>query len=135
LIETGIVVTLLVLCTFTIVDFGRLFWALLAVQNGVAEGTRFAVTNREFAGLDRAESIRRAIRDATPGFSIDDDDVVFFNVSTGQSGSSGDPSETIRVTVEQDFQFITPVVGELFGEGGVFRFGVSSTMRNEPEAD
>jgi Flp pilus assembly protein TadG len=116
LIETAVTVLLLVLTTFTIFDFARFFWAVLAVQNGVAQGTRFAVTNRELGELDRDESI-------------------FFNVSAGATGSSGNPGDTIRVTVEQDFRFLTPVLAEVFGDGGELRFAASSTMRNEPEAD
>jgi Flp pilus assembly protein TadG len=135
LIETAVTVLLLVLTTFTIFDFARFFWAVLAVQNGVAQGTRFAVTNRELGELDRDESIRRAIREATPGFTIADDDIIFFNVSAGATGSSGNPGDTIRVTVEQDFRFLTPVLAEVFGDGGELRFAASSTMRNEPEAD
>jgi Flp pilus assembly protein TadG len=131
-VETAISVLLLVMCTFTIVDFGRFFWSLLTVQNGVTQGTRFAVTNRLLDGLDRDESIRRAIRDATPGFSLADDDIAFYNALTGAPGSGG-PRDTIRVTVEQDFRFLTPLVADLFGDGGTIRFRVSSTMQNEPE--
>jgi Flp pilus assembly protein TadG len=132
-VETAISMLLLVMCTFTIVDFGRFFWSLLTVQNGVTQGTRFAVTNRMLDGLDRDDSIRKAIRDATPGFVLGDDDIVFYNVSTGAPGSGG-PRDTIRVTVEQDFQFLTPLVADVFGERGTIRFRVSSTMQNEPAA-
>lgn len=131
-VETAISVVLLVMCTCTLVDFGRFFWSLLTVQNGVTQGTRFAVTNRLLDGLDRDASIRKAIRDSTPGFALTDDDIVFYNASTGASGSGG-PRDTIRVTVEQDFRFLTPIVAEFFGDGGTIRFRVSSTMQNEPE--
>jgi Flp pilus assembly protein TadG len=132
LVETAISVVLLVMCTCTIIDFGRFFWSLLTVQNGVTQGTRFAVTNRLLDGLDRDDSIRRAIRDATPGFALGDDDIVFYNVSRGATGSGG-PRDTIRVTVEQNFRFLTPVVADFFGDDGTIRFRVSSTMQNEPE--
>ena len=131
-VETAISVVLLVMCTFTIIDFGRFFWSLLTVQNGVAQGTRFAVTNQLLDGLGRDASIRKAIRDATPGFALADDDIVFYDASTGAPGSGG-PRDTIRVTVEQDFTFLTPLVGDFFGDDGTIRFRVSSTMRNEPD--
>ena len=41
----------------------------------------------------------------------------------------------IRVTVEQDFVFLTPIVADFFGDGGTIRFRVSSTMQNEPAED
>jgi Flp pilus assembly protein TadG len=132
LVETAISVLLLVMCTSTIIDFGRFFWSLLTVQNGVAEGTRFAVTNRLLGNLDRDDSIRKAIRDATPGFALGDDDIVFYNASRGAPGSGG-PRDTIRVTVEQNFQFLTPIVADFFGDDGTIRFRVSSTMKNEPD--
>ena len=132
LVETAISVLLLVMCTATIIDFGRFFWSLLTVQNGVTMGTRFAVTNQLLDGMDRDDSIRKAIRDATPGFTLDDDDIAFYNVSKGGPGSGG-PRDTIRVTVEQDFQFLTPVVADLFGDRGMIRFRVASTMQNEPQ--
>jgi Flp pilus assembly protein TadG len=131
-VETAIAVLLLVMCTATIIDFGRFFWSLLTVQNGVTMGTRFAVTNQLFSGLDRDGSIRKAIRDATPGFELADSDIAFYNVSKGGPGSGG-PRDTIRVTVEQDFQFLTPVVADLFGDRGTIRFRASSTMQNEPK--
>jgi len=132
LVETAISVLLLVMCTATIIDFGRFFWSLLTVQNGVTQGTRFAVTNQLLDGLGRDDSIRKAIREATPGFALGDDDIVFYNVSKGGPGSGG-PRDTIRVTVEQEFQFLTPLVADLFGDGGSIRFRVSSTMQNEPD--
>jgi len=131
LVETAISVVLLVMCTFTIIDFGRFFWSLLTVQNGVTQGTRFAVTNQLVSGLNRDASIRKAIRDATPGFALGDDDIVFYDASKGAPGSGG-PRDTIRVTVEQDFRFLTPLVADFFGDDGTIRFRVSSTMQNEP---
>jgi Flp pilus assembly protein TadG len=132
LVETAISVLLLVMCTCTLFDFGRFFWSLLTVQNGVAQGTRFAVTNRQLGSLGRDDSIRKAIRDATPGFALADDDIVFYDVSTGATGSGG-PRDTIRVTVEQNFRFLTPIVSDFFGDDGTIRFRVSSTMQNEPD--
>jgi len=54
-------------------------------------------------------------------------------VSKGGPGSGG-PRDMIRVTVEQDFQFLTPVVADLFGDRGTIRFRASSTMQNEPDS-
>jgi Flp pilus assembly protein TadG len=131
LVETGVSVLLLIILTFSVFDFGRFFWSLLAIQNGVTQGIRFAVTNQQFAGMNREESIRRAIRDATPGFTIADGDITFFNVSNNAPGSGG-PLDVVRITVQHQFTFLTPVVGEVFGPNGTFTFAASSTMRNEP---
>jgi len=121
----------MVVLLFTIFDFAHFFWQLLAVQNGVTQGTRYAVTNQAMTGLGLThdESIRKAIKDATPGIAIDDGDITFFNVTDNAAGS-GSFNDTIRVTVQHDFDFLTPVMQEVFGGGITYR--AATTMKNEP---
>ena len=130
LVESSIVVLLMIVLSFTIFDFGHFFWALLTFQHAVSTGTRFAVTNSELPDMSRDESIRHAIKEATPGFAVDNDDISFYNVTADSPGAGG-PNDVVRVTVEHDFSFLTPGIEHLF-EGGRLRFQVSSTMRNEP---
>jgi hypothetical protein len=130
LIETAVVIVLMMALLFTIFDFAHFYWSLLAIQNGVTQGTRFAVTNQQGGGLTRDESIRTAIKDATPGIVITDADITMFNVTDNTAGS-GSFNDTIRVTVEHDFDFFTPVMQFVF-DGGRIRFRASSTMKNEP---
>jgi Flp pilus assembly protein TadG len=132
LVETALVIVLMVVLLFTIFDFSHFYWSLLTVQNGVTQGTRFAITNRQFGGMTRDESIRRAIKDATPGIAIDDADITFFNVTDNTAGS-GSFNDTIRVTVRHEFNFFTPVMQMVF-DGGRITFQASSTMKNEPSA-
>ncbi len=138
LVEAGIVVALLILITFTVFDFGGLFWAFLAFQNGVNQATRFAITNNTLPdpdnpgkSLSRDQSIRQMVRQQTPGFAIADGDITFFNVTTGTPGSSGGPRQTVRVTVTHDWELLTPLWSAVF-PGGVATVRVSSTMTNEP---
>jgi Flp pilus assembly protein TadG len=119
----------MVVMLFTIFDFAHFFWQLLAVQNGVAQGTRYAITNQAMSGFTHDESVRQAIKDATTGIAIDDADITFFNVTDNVAGS-GSYNDTIRVTVEHDFDFFTPVMQELFGGGITYR--ATATMKNEP---
>jgi Flp pilus assembly protein TadG len=128
-VETGAVILLMVVLMFTIFDFGHFFWQLLTVQNGVTQGTRFAITNRQLGVLNRDQSIRKAIKDATPGIQIADADITFFNVTDNTAGS-GSFNDTIRVTVEHDFTFFTPILMSFFNDGITYR--ASSTMKNEP---
>ena len=44
LLEAAIITPLLLLLTFSIVDFAALFYVYLALENGVSQATRFAVT-------------------------------------------------------------------------------------------
>lgn len=120
----------MVVLLFTIFDFSHFFWALLTVQNGVTQGTRFAITNRQLSGLNREQSIRKAIQDATPGIALADADITFFNVTTNSAGAGG-PNQTIRVSVRHEIEFFTPIMHAVFS-GGSVTFQASSTMKNEP---
>ena len=42
LLEAAIITPLLLLLTFSIVDFGSMFYVYLALENGVSQATRFA---------------------------------------------------------------------------------------------
>jgi len=134
--EVGIILPLLTLVTFSIVDFASIFYAYLSMQNGVAAATRFAVTGRQLsnplnnATLSRSDSIKLAMRQATPGVKINDSDFAFYNVTTGASDTGG-PEDIIRVTVTHDWPLLTPVLRPFF-TGGSVRLIVSSTMKNEP---
>ena len=44
LAETGIIITLLIPLTFAVLDFAGILYAFQAMQNGVSQATRFAVT-------------------------------------------------------------------------------------------
>ena len=44
IVEAAIITPLLLLLTLSIVDFGVLFYVYLALENGVSQATRFAVT-------------------------------------------------------------------------------------------
>ena len=46
LIEAAIITPLFLLLTFSIVDFGALFYAYLALENGVSLASRYGVTGR-----------------------------------------------------------------------------------------
>ena len=58
LVEAAIITPLLLLLTFSIVDFGSLFYGYLALENGVSQATRYAVTGNSWTPghPDRASS-------------------------------------------------------------------------------
>ena len=135
LAETGIIITLLIPLTFAVLDFAGILYAFQAMQNGVSQATRFAVTGNHGtdgsgAALSRDESIRQAMRAATPGFQIADNAFTFYNVSKGTPNTGG-PNDIIRVTVTYDWQLLTPILQPFFPSGHV-TVRVALTMRNEP---
>ena len=135
LAETGIILTLLIPITFAVMDFAGILYAFQAMQNGVSQATRYAITGNHAtdssgAALSRDDSIRQAMRAATPGFEIADNAFTFYNLSQGTPDSGG-PNDIIRVTVAYDWQLLTPFLRPFFA-GGYVTIRVASTMRNEP---
>ena len=140
ILEAAIVTPLLLLLTFAIVDFGAMFYVYLAIENGVSQATRYGVTNALMddpthpgSKLSRVESIKLAMRQATPTLTIDDADFTFASrpVSGGwwTNGPAG-PNEIQKVTVAHTWSFITPLMWPFFTNGEI-RLSVDSVMKNE----
>src|SRR5687768_13452864 len=77
IVEMALVLPLLFLLTFSIVDFASMFYVYLALENGVSQAARYSVTGNVLAGKTRDESIREAMRSATPSLTIEDDAFTF----------------------------------------------------------
>jgi len=133
LVETAMVIPLLLLLTFAIIDFASLFYVYLALENGVSQATRYAVTGQFANDPDptlRAQAIRTAMRQATPTLTISDGAFNFYNVTKAASGTGG-PNDIIRVTVNYGWTAFTPLIRPFFTNGQI-QLSVSSTMKNEP---
>src|SRR4051812_30956798 len=109
MVEAAVITPLLLLVTFAIVDFGFLFASYLALENGVGQATRYAVTGNQMddpahpgTKLSREASIKQAMRNATPIVIIPDSDFTFeHRVPGGASwlAGTGGPADIERVTV------------------------------------
>jgi Flp pilus assembly protein TadG len=140
MIEAAIITPLLLLLSFSIVDFASMFYVYLALENGVSQATRFAVTGQTMtnpldptAQLNRAESIKLAMRQATPTLTIDDSAFTFtFMTPPGGSWSAGTggPGDIGKVTVDYTWNVMTPLIKPFFPSGQM-HFTVSSSMKNE----
>jgi hypothetical protein len=138
LVEAAIITPLLLLLTFAIVDFGALFYVYLALENGVSLATRFAITGNTLSdpggtALGRTDSIKLAMRRATPTLTIDDGDFTFEHIVPGGAGwvgGVGGPSDVEKVSVNYKWTILTPVIRPFF-PGGQMTFHVESAMKNE----
>ena len=137
LVETAMILPLLLLLTFAIVDFSTLLYVYLALENGVSQATRYAVTGQSMDDpgnpgqkFSREQSIKMAMRRATPTLPIGDTAFQFDNV-TKSTGGTGGPNDVIRVTVNYPWQSFTPLLRPFFTSGQI-QLRVSSTMKNEP---
>jgi|SRR5215471_3255060 len=131
LVEAAIITPLLLLLTFSIVDFASMFYCYLSLENGVSQATRFAVTGASLGGASRVDSIKAAMRDATPTLTIPDASFSFSHLVGGSFVSGvGGPGDVERVTIDYDWDVMTPLIRPFFTDGKV-HFRVESTMKNE----
>jgi hypothetical protein len=139
-VEAAIITPLLLLLTFSIVDFGALFYVYLALENGVSQATRFAVTGNLLddplhpgTNLSRDESIKLAMRNATPTLTIPDSAFTFSSMAPGGTvwvGGSGGPNQLAKVSIGYTWTFFNPMMSAFFA-GGQITLNVDSAMKNE----
>jgi len=137
IVEMALVLPLLFLLTFSIVDFGSLFYVYLALENGVSQAGRFGVTGNVTGGLSREDSIRQAMRDATPTLTIEDGDFTFSHLTPGNANwlaGTGNPGDVSKVNVTHSWKLMTPFIAEFFASN-MITLKVESAMLNEPRFD
>ena len=140
LIEAAIITPLLLLLTFAIVDFGCLFYVYLALENGASQALRYGVTGNVMddpatpgAKLSRQDSIKLAMRQATPSLTIADSAFTFSHQVAGGGGwvaGVGGPTDIEKVTIDYSWKLFTPMLYPFFNNG-LINFKVDSIMKNE----
>jgi len=140
MIETALILPLLLLLTFSIVDFASLFYAYLAIENGVSQATRLAITGAAVAdpsnpsqSLSRQDAIMYTFRQATPTLTIPDSAFSFAHMPAGGTSwvaGVGGPGDVEKVTVTYSWSLLTPVIRPFF-QNGQFTMQVESAMKNE----
>ena len=140
IVEAAIITPLLLLLTLSIVDFGALFYVYLALENGVSQATRYGVTGNAMADpanpavfLSHDESIKLAMRQATPTLTIPDAAFTFSHMPPGAGawqGGSGGANELAKVSVGYTWRFINPMLWPFF-PGGQITLNAESAMKNE----
>ena len=140
LLEAAIITPLLLLLTFSIADFGGLFYVYLALENGVSQATRQAITGNSMddpsnpgTPLSRAGTIKAAMRSATPTLNIPDGAFTFEHMPVGGTswvGGTGGPGEIEKVTITYTWPIMTPLLKPFFA-GGQLSMKVESMMKNE----
>ena len=141
MMEAAIITPLLLLLTFSIVDFGAVFYVYLALENGVSQATRFGITGdlkddpaNPGTPLDRVGSIKLAMRQATPTLTIADSAFTFQNRPSTPGGAwvggVGGPNDIGKVTIAYRWNLFCPLLWPFFPGGGV-NLRVDSVMKNE----
>jgi Flp pilus assembly protein TadG len=135
-----LITPLMLLLTFGIIDFASMFYVYLALENGVSQATRFAVTGNlqddpanPGMKLDRVNSIKLTMRQATPTLTLPDAYFTFNHLPVGAASWSagvGGPGDIEKVTVNYPWTFLTPLIKPFF-TGGQLNMQVDSSMKNE----
>jgi hypothetical protein len=129
MIEVAFILPLLLLLTFAIIDFGVLFSVNLALENGVSQAARQGVTGNKLAGMNREESIREFMRQATPLITLEDANFQFSHLAGGNwAAGVGGPGAIQRISVVYTHELM--VLKPLF-PGGKVDLRAESTMKNE----
>jgi Flp pilus assembly protein TadG len=133
LVEAAIMTPILLLLTFSIVDFAGLFYVYLAIENGASQATRYAVTGQVITGQTREDSIKAAMRQATPTLTIQDNQFSFSHMKPGTSvwvSGAGGEGDIGKLTITYPWRLMTPVIRPFFTNGELV-IRVESAMKNE----
>lgn len=140
MIEAALITPLVLLLTFGIVEFATMFYVYLALENGVSQATRYGVTGNlkddpmnPGTLLNRTESMKLAMRQATPTLTIPDGEFSFSHLPAGGGAwlaGTGGPGEIEKLTVSHLWTFMTPLIRPFF-TGGTLNMQVESSMVNE----
>ena len=133
LVEAALITPILVFMTLAIVDFSMLFYAYLALESGVSQATRYAVTGQQIAGQTREQSIKAAMRSATPTLTIPDAAFTFSHLPAGGAAwvaGTGGENDIGKVTIDYTWTFLTPIMAPFFPSGNI-NIRVESAMKNE----
>jgi TadE-like protein len=143
LIEAALILPMLLLLSISIADFGTLFYVHLAIENGVSQATRYAVTGNLVddplnpgSKLSREDSIKSIMRQATPTLTINDSSFTFTHctpkgATCPWTGGSGGPGDIGRVEIGYSWKFLNPLLWPFFPPNGQITLKADSAMKNE----
>jgi hypothetical protein len=139
-LEAAMITPLLLILTFGLVDVASMFYVYLSLENGVSLATRYAVTGNQMDDpanvgqkLSYVDSIKAAMRQATPSLSISDASFTFSHMSPGGTtwlGGAGGPGDVGKVTINYTWAPLTPILTP-FLTNGQLAIVVESAMKNE----
>ena len=133
MLEAALITPLLLLVTFSVIEFASIFYCHLALQNGAAQATRFGVTGNVSGGLSRVDSIKAAFRQATPTLTVPDAAFTFSHLPVGGGtwvAGTGGPGEVERLRVDYTWTLFTPLMRPFFTSGKI-NLRAESAMKNE----
>jgi hypothetical protein len=136
LVEAALLLPLLMLVFMGIVEFGRLYYTKIGLENATREAARFAVTgNRVGDPVNPAKNLTR--KDSIRGFLNEYLRTRFPSVDRTaltialDPEDGGGPGQILHVTTRYPFQFVVPMIGAFF-DGQPYVITYTAVMKNEP---
>jgi len=106
MVELALALPLIILLLMGLIDFGRAFYIVVALNDAASEGAVYA-GHRPEAVAAIQERAAAASNEALVAIEVGD-----VTVETPDGVFAGNP---VVVTVEHEFEFITPLIGDMFG--------------------
>jgi Flp pilus assembly protein TadG len=129
LMEAALIMPILMMVTFSIVDFGILFYVHLSLENAVSQAVRYGITGATGGGMSRQDSIKAVLRQSAPTLTIQDNQITFSNLAGGAwVNGLGGPGSVERLSINYTHKVL--ILSPFFTNGQV-NLQVESAMKNE----
>ena len=138
LVEAALIFPVLILLVYALFEFAIILYIQMALQNGVNQGARFAITRSLLPDMSREQSIRKVVKDEIPSLKITDANISFSHMGLSESSwSSGTgPANSVeRVTVTYTYPIMSIAMKPFFGNKSTLTFTAHATMKNEGDPE
>lgn len=127
LVESAIMFVILIVILMALVDFGRAYFTFLSLQNAAAEGATFGMfhpTWQTAGDNDNPDNIDYRVRHESENGMVD-----WSTITVTVESLFPTPGNLITVTVDYDFELITPVSQAIArGDGITLRASAIQTI-------
>lgn len=136
--EFAIVAPIFLMLLFGVMDYGRIFFVQMNVQQAVQDAGRLASTgshlpdpNNAGQDLSRLQSIIATVQNEAVGVpGVNSADIQVSSLAGGANNAGG-PGDTVTISLTTNLPLMTPMIGLLF-TNGAYTFTSSATFKNEP---
>jgi Flp pilus assembly protein TadG len=138
-IEFALIAPIFFLLLAGMIDFGRLFFVQLTMQDALRQAARFASTGQHLGGTDplgnpytRETSINQIIFNEAAAAGIPAASVnVIVSSTQGGSGNAGNPMDTVTISVQVTMNLLTGYIAHYFAPNGQYVFTLRMGYKNE----
>ena len=133
MVEFAMIAPLFFLLIFAVIDYARLFFTQMEVEEAVQEAGRYASTGNSQTGMTRLASIENLLQQSAADINVPIANMQISSLTNGVwvNGSAGGPSDTVMIQVTLSLNLLTPLVAQYF-PGSAYSFTASTTFQNEP---